>query len=78
MEQNLFLPVYEQQDKFCFVIKKDVQGKNKVIHYLSSCIIKKFNGDNVTKAEIKSDEKTLQEPIETTMGDDVVNDKKCL
>ena len=40
MEQNLFLPVCEQRDKFCFVIKKDVQGKNKVIHHLSSCIIK--------------------------------------
>ena len=38
-EKKLFLRVYEQRDKFRYVIKKGVQGKNKIIRDLSSCAI---------------------------------------
>ena len=63
-EKKLFLRVYEQRDKFRYVIKKGVQGKNKIIRDLSSCAIKKIYGYNIINAEVKTDEKTLHEPID--------------
>ena len=56
-KKNLFLQVYEQRDKFRYVIKKGAQGKNKVIRDLSSCVIKKFDSYDILKAEIKGEEK---------------------
>ena len=56
-KKNLFLQVYEQRDKFRYVIKKGVQGKNKVIRDLSSSVIKKFDSYDILKAEIKGEEK---------------------
>ena len=41
-EKGLFLRIYERRDKFRFLIKKGVSGKNKVLRDLSSCIIRKF------------------------------------
>lgn len=46
MQKMLFLHFYEQQDKFQYIIKKCAQGKNQVMHDLSACVIKKFNGYN--------------------------------
>ena len=46
MQKKLFLHFYEQQDKFRYIIKKSAQGKNQVMHDLSACVIKKFNGYN--------------------------------
>ena len=43
-EKGVFLRVYERKDKFRFLIKKGVSGKNKVLRDLSSCIIRKLNG----------------------------------
>ena len=56
-KKNLFLQVYEQRDKFRYIIKKGVQGKNKVIRDLSSSVIKKFDSYDILKAEIKGEEK---------------------
>ena len=47
-EKGLFSSVYERRDKFRFLIKKDVTGKNKMLRDLSSCIIRKFNGFEIT------------------------------
>ena len=55
-KKNLFLQVYEQRDKFRYVIKKGVQGKNKVIRDLSLCVIKKLDSYDILKAEIKGEE----------------------
>ena len=56
-KKKKFLQVYEQRDKFRYVIKKGVQGKNKVIRDLSSSVIKKFDSYDILKAEIKGEEK---------------------
>ena len=55
---------YEQYDKFRFLIKKGVKGKINVIRDLPSCVIKKFNDNNVLKREIKDEQKNVCQPID--------------
>ena len=62
-KQGLFLCVYEQRDKFKYVIEKGIQGKNNVIRDFSSCVVKKSNGCDILKAEIKNEEKKLYIPV---------------
>lgn len=47
-EKRIFLRVYERRDKLRFLIKKGVRGYNKVTRDLSACIIKKFNGYDIS------------------------------
>ena len=56
-EKGLFSRVYERRDKFRFLIKKDVSGKNKMLRDLSSCIIRKFNGFEITSIKLIKEEK---------------------
>ena len=58
----IFLRIYEQCDKFKYVIKKGTQGKNKVKRDLSSCIISSFNGYDILKAVMKCEQKELYTP----------------
>ena len=55
--KKLFSRVYEQRNKFRYVIEKGVQGKNNVTFDLSLCLITKFNGCNILKAQIKGEKK---------------------
>ena len=49
-KNNLFLRVFELKDKFCSLIKQDLDKKN-VIRDLSSCITKKYNGFHIVRME---------------------------
>ena len=55
--KKLFSRVYEQRNKFRYVIEKGVQGKNNVTFDLSLCLITKFNGCDILKAQIKGEKK---------------------
>ena len=57
VKKVFFLRVYEERDKFRYIIEKDVKGKNKNIRDLSSCVIQKFNGCDILKSEIKKEGK---------------------
>ena len=61
--KGLFLSVYERRDKFRYVIKKGTQGKNNIIRDLSSSVVQKFNGYEILKVQLKSEEKRCHEPI---------------
>ena len=57
VKKGFFLRVYEERDKFRYIIEKGVKGKNKIVRDLSSCVIQKFNGCDILKSEIKKEEK---------------------
>ena len=62
-KKDLFLRVYERRDKFRYLIKKGVHGKNKVIRGLSSCVVKKFNGYEIMKKSLQHKEKKDSDPV---------------
>ena len=59
-----FLKFFERRDKFRFLIKKKVEGKNKVIRDLSSPIIEKSNGYEIMKHELARKVKVEFVPID--------------
>ena len=63
-EKGYFLRVYERREKFRFMIKKSVSGKNTVQRDLSACIIQKFNGYKISSQKLKREQKRLLEPID--------------
>ena len=54
---NFFLKLFEQREKFRFLVKRKVEGKNKVTRDLSSSIIEKINGYEIIKNELARKEK---------------------
>ena len=54
--KGLFLRVYERRDKFRYLIKKDVHGKNNVIRDLPSCVIEKFHGYEISQDQFKREQ----------------------
>ena len=44
-------------NRFRYIIKKGVRGKNNIIRDLSSCVIQKFNGYEIVKHQLKDQEK---------------------
>ena len=73
-KKSLFLGVYERHNKFRYIIKKGVQGKNKNIQDLWPCVIQKFNGYSILKCEIKKEEKQFHEHIDALY--EPVDDRK--
>ena len=63
-EKGYFLRVYERRDKFRYLIKKDVHGKNNVLRDLSACVIQKFDGYEISKQKLKREQKCFLEPID--------------
>ena len=61
---NFFNKFFEKRDKYRFLIKKKVVGKNTVMRNLSSSVIKKFNGYENIKLKIARKEKTDFTPLE--------------
>ena len=55
---NFFNKFFEKRDKYRFLIKKKVVGKNTVTRNLSSSVIEKFNGYENIKLKIARKEKT--------------------
>ena len=54
---NFFVKVFKRRDKFRFLIKNKVVGKNKVTRILSSSVIKKFNRYEFIKQKLAHKEK---------------------
>ena len=61
--KGFFLRVYKKRDKFRYVIKKGVSGKNNIICHLSLCVIQKFNGYEILKHQLKDQENQFHEPV---------------
>ena len=61
---NFFNKFFERRDKYRFLIKKKVVGKNTVTRNLSSSVIKKFNGYKNIKLKIALKEKTDFTPLD--------------
>ena len=61
---NFFHKFFEKRDKYRFLIKKKVVGKNTVTRNLSSSVIEKFNGYENIKLKIARKEKTDFTPLE--------------
>ena len=61
---NFFNKFFERRDKYRFVIKKKVVGKNTVTRNLSSSVIEKFNGYENIKLKIALKEKTDFTPLD--------------
>ena len=51
-------------NRFRYIIKKGVRGKNNIIRDLSSCVIQKFNGYEILKHQLKDQEKQFHEPVD--------------
>ena len=58
------------------MIKKGTQGKNNMISDLSSCVVQRFNGYEIIKARLKSEEKRCHKPIDII--DEPVNDERSI
>ena len=56
--------VYRRRDKFRYVTKKDVHGKNNVLRDLSACVIQQFNGYEISWQKLKGKQKCFLEPID--------------
>ena len=76
-EKRLFLRVYERRDKFRFLIKKGVSGKNKIVRDLSACIIRKFNSYEISTVNFNCRQKKFLHPLDvvyepTTKGKNII------
>ena len=76
-EKRLFLRVYERRDKFRFLIKKGVSGKNKIVRDLSACIIRKFNSYEISTVNFNCRQKKFLHPLDvvyepTTEGKNII------
>ena len=56
-KHNYFLKFFERQDTYRFLIKKKVQRKNEVIKNLSSSVLEKFNGYEMIRNNLHSEER---------------------
>ena len=72
MKNNYFLRAFELKDKFCHVIKQDIQKKH-VIRELSACITERFNGFNMVRLEL---DKRLRRGIKPL--DIIINPSKII
>ena len=52
-QKHLFLRVYKRRDKFRFLIKKGVVGRNKIVRDLFACVIRKFNVYEISSVKFK-------------------------
>ena len=62
-KHNYFLKFFERRDTYRFLIKKKVQGKNEVIRNLSSSVLEKFNGYEMIRNNLRSEERAELIPI---------------
>ena len=74
-KKGLFIRVYETRDKFRYLIKKGVHGKNNVVRDLSSCVIKKVNGNEISQDQLKREQKCFLELIDIIYEPVKDNDK---
>ena len=62
-KSNLFLRIFELNEKFRCLIKQDSERKN-IIRDLSSCIVEKFNGFNIVRIEFERKLRQKMSPID--------------
>ena len=62
--KGLLLRVYERRDKFRYLIKKGVSGKNNVVRDFPSCLIQKFNRYEISRHQLKRQQKCFLELID--------------
>lgn len=55
---------FERCNMYRFLIKKKVQGKNKVTRNLSSCVLEKFNGYETIKNDLARKERVEYRAID--------------
>ena len=73
-DHGYFLRFCERRNKFRYQVRKKLKGKNEVRKELSACVIQKFNGYELLRNHLNSDEKqnyTLIDIVyEPTLGDE--------
>ena len=63
-EHGYFLRFYERRNKFRYQVRKKLKEKNEVRKELSACVIQKFNGYELLRNYLNSDEKQNYIPID--------------
>ena len=56
-DHGYFLRFYERRNKFRYQVRKKLKGKNEVRKELSACVTQKFNGYELLRNYVNSDEK---------------------
>ena len=59
-----FLKFFERRNVYRFLIKKKLQGKNKITRNLSACFVGKFNGYEVIRNDLARKERLDFQPID--------------
>ena len=64
VEFGYFLRFYERRNKFRYQLRQKLKSKNEMRAELSACIIQKFNGCDILRANLKYSEKKNLSPID--------------
>ena len=64
VEFGYFLRFYERRNKFRYQLRQKLKSKNEMRAELSACIIQKFNGCDLLRANLKYLEKKNLSPID--------------
>ena len=69
--------VYKRRDKFRFLIKKGVVGRNKIVRDLFACVIRKFNFYEISSVKFQRKQKIFFYPLDvvyepTTEGENII------
>ena len=64
VEFGYFLRFYERRNKFRYQLRQKLKSKNEMRAELSACIIQKFNGCDLLRANLKYSEKKNLSPID--------------
>ena len=64
VEFGYFLRFYERRNKFRYQLRQKLKSKNEMRAKLSACIIQKFNGCDLLRANLKYSEKKNLSPID--------------
>ena len=62
-KHNYFLKFFERRDTCRFLIKKKVQGEIEVIRNISSSVLEKFNGYEMIRNNLRSEERAELTPV---------------
>lgn len=63
-EFGYFLRFYERRNKFRYQLKQKLKSKNEFKSELSACVIQKFNGYDLLRADLDEEEKIYISPID--------------
>ena len=63
-EHSYFLRFYERQNKFRFQLRKKLKGKDESKREISACVVQKFNGYELLRSHLNSNESQNFVPVD--------------